>query len=163
MELRPRLTNKRPGGGIEAMEPIDDAALKVAGCNTVGIHLSPEENATRGFNRALNIFVDLSIKFIIAGAVGSALIAPMLIMVLHPSRNTSLITTCVCVVAFASTMVSFNIVAQFVRYLFKRTRIKVSALDGAKLEAMDIITATAAYAAVLVVFVGSSTGPISSS
>jgi len=66
---------------------------------------------------------------------GSAfLIGPMLIMVLYPSRTTSLVTTTVSVVLFA---------------------MLVAALLEDK---NDVLNATAAYTAVLVVFVGTSTG-----
>jgi hypothetical protein len=69
---------------------------------------------------------------------GVALIGPMLLMVLHRSRDTSLIT------ASASTM------------LFAFT-LAIAAKD---LKGMDVLAATAAYAAVLVVFVGASLTPI---
>lgn len=65
---------------------------------------------------------------------GVALIGPMLIMTLHPSRNTSLITTSVAVFIFAVLLAN-------------------GASDSS---GKDILGATAAYAAVLVVFVGTS-------
>lgn len=68
-------------------------------------------------------------------AIGGAfLIGPMLIMVLHESRVTSLVTSSVCVAAFGLVVVV---------YLEKP---------------FDVLSATAAYAAVLVVFVGTSGG-----
>lgn len=66
---------------------------------------------------------------------GVALIAPMLIMTLHPSRNTSLIATSL---------------ATFVFALILAVGANISAGN-------DVLAATAAYAAVLVVFVGTNT------
>lgn len=70
---------------------------------------------------------------------GVALIGPMLIMTLHPSRNTSLVTASVSTFLFA-------LLLAFI------------ASDSA---GKDVLGATAAYAAVLVVFVGSSMAPSS--
>lgn len=63
---------------------------------------------------------------------GLSLVVPMIIMVLRPSFVTSLVTTSVCVIVFSLVIPSF--------------------LDGTN----DVLSATAAYAAVLVVFVGTS-------
>ena len=65
---------------------------------------------------------------------GIALIGPMLIMTLHKSENTSLITVSVATFIFALVMA-------------------VAAKESA---GKDVLGATAAYAAVLVVFVGTS-------
>ena len=70
---------------------------------------------------------------------GAAVIGPMLIMTLHPSRNTSLITVSLATFLFALLLA-------------------VVAKDSA---GKDVLGATAAYAAVLVVFVGTSTAPSS--
>lgn len=70
---------------------------------------------------------------------GITLIAPMLIMVLHRSLNTSLIVSSASTVLFALAL----------------------ALAARSLRGMDVLAATAAYAAVLVVFVGTSMTPIS--
>lgn len=70
---------------------------------------------------------------------GAALIGPMLIMTLHPSRNTSLITVSVATFVFALALAFI-------------------ARDSA---GKDVLGATAAYAAVLVVFVGTSMAPTS--
>ena len=66
---------------------------------------------------------------------GVALIAPMLIMTLHPSRNVSLITTSLATFIFAL----------------------ILALGATNSAGKDVLAATAAYAAVLVVFVGTNT------
>lgn len=63
---------------------------------------------------------------------GAFLIGPMLVMVLHPGLVTSLVTTSVCVFAFGLG------IARFLEKPF------------------DVLSGTAAYAAVLVVFVGTS-------
>ena len=80
----------------------------------------------------------LTERLVMAMFGGVALIAPMLIMTLHPSRNVSLITTSL---------------ATFIFALF----LAVGATNSA---GKDVLAATAAYAAVLVVFVGTNTtGP----
>jgi hypothetical protein len=66
---------------------------------------------------------------------GAALIAPMLIMTLHQSKLTSLLTTSLFVVVVAVTLAWW--------------------MEDAKNQ--DVMAATAAYAAVLVVFVGTGT------
>ena len=63
---------------------------------------------------------------------GAFLIGPMILMVLHKGLLTTLLTTSICVFAFGLVMAMF--------------------LD----RPFDVLSATAAYAAVLVVFVGSS-------
>ncbi|KAG9234156.1 hypothetical protein BJ875DRAFT_21776 [Amylocarpus encephaloides] len=63
------------------------------------------------------------------------LIGPMLIMVLHYDRNTAVITTCISVALF----------------------VLVLALFAKGMAGKDVLATVAAYSAVLVVFVGSST------
>lgn len=65
---------------------------------------------------------------------GVALISPVLVMVLHPSRNINLITVSVATILFA-------------------VLLAIGASDGT---GKDVLAATAAYAAVLVVFLGTS-------
>ena len=77
----------------------------------------------------------LTERIIMAMFGGVALIAPMLIMTLHPSRNTSLFTTSLVTFIFAL----------------------VLAVGATNSAGKDVLTATAAYAAVLVVFVGTNT------
>jgi hypothetical protein len=80
--------------------------------------------------KQVSTFVDGFARFIIAFISGASLIVPMVIMSLHKSLTKSLITTSISVLlfaAFASLIQAQN---------------------------SEIITATAAYAAVLVVFVG---------
>ena len=66
---------------------------------------------------------------------GVALIAPMLIMTLHPSRNVSLVTT------------------SFATFIFAL----ILAVGATNSAGKDVLAATAAYAAVLVVFFGTNT------
>ena len=80
-------------------------------------------------------------RIIMAIFGGAALIDPMLIMTLHPSLNTSLITVSVATFLFAM----------------------VLALVASDSAGKDVLAATAAYAAVLVVLVGASMTPASSS
>ena len=76
-------------------------------------------------------------RFIMAISGGVALLVPMIVMVLNPSQNKSLITTCVAVSVFA---------------------IIIALISKASPE--NVLGITAAYAAVLVVFVGTgSSGP----
>lgn len=82
-------------------------------------------------------FVDGLARFIIAIGGGASLIVPMLIMSFDASRTKSLTTVSIAVVLFA---LSLNL--------------------GFKTDNKDTLTATATYAAVLVVFVGTSgSGP----
>jgi hypothetical protein len=73
-------------------------------------------------------------KVMMACIGGAFFIGPMLIMVLHQSRLTALLTASICVFAFGLVM-AFFLEKQF-----------------------DVLSTTAAYAAVIVVFVGTSTG-----
>ena len=73
-------------------------------------------------------------KVIMAMIGGSFLIGPMLVMVLHPGLVTSLVTTSACIFAFGLVM-SIFLNAPF-----------------------DVLSGTAAYAAVLVVFIGTGGG-----
>jgi hypothetical protein len=80
-------------------------------------------------------FVDKLATFFIAFAGGVALIVPMVIMILNPSQAKSLITVSAAVILFA-VVIAFTFNVSY----------------------MDTVTATTAYAAVLVVFVGVGNG-----
>jgi hypothetical protein len=71
-------------------------------------------------------------RLIMAGVGGAFLVGPMLIMVLKKTLLTTLLTTAICVVAFGFTLAVY--------------------LD----QPFNVLSGTAAYAAVLVVFVGTS-------
>lgn len=96
-------------------------------------------------------------QILVTTAVGTALIAPMLIIVWYPSRNTSLVAICVFVFAFASELVIFNSLAYLAGAWLEPHGIQSDMLVGSILQLKDIVGATAAYAAVLVLFVGLST------
>ena len=74
----------------------------------------------------------LTQRIVMAMFGGVALITPMLIMTLHPSRNVSLVTTSLATFLFAL----------------------ILAFSATESAGKDVLAATAAYAAVLVVFVG---------
>lgn len=101
---------------------------------------SPEERRTNrvGYNQGrspklYSPFLDRLARFIVAVGGGCALIVPMLIMTFNPSTTKSLVTTSTAVVLFALAMsMAFQT------------------------DNKDTLTATATYAAVLVVFVGTS-------
>jgi hypothetical protein len=79
-------------------------------------------------------FVDRLARILLAFVGGASLIVPMLIMSIHQSKTKSLITVSIAVLVFS-----------FVLSM------------ALKLRNNDVLAATAAYAAVLVVFVGTST------
>jgi len=81
------------------------------------------------YNKAFEAFVK---RVGMAGVGGTFLIGPMLLMVLHKSLLTSLLTASICVFAFGLVLATF--------------------LD----RPFEVLSGTAAYAAVLVVFVGTS-------
>ncbi|GAB1319912.1 hypothetical protein MFIFM68171_10122 [Madurella fahalii] len=80
-------------------------------------------------------FLNALARFLIGLAAGASLVVPMVIMVFQPSVNKSLITVSVAVLLFAFAL----------GFVFNATN-------------EIIVTATATYAAVLVVFVGTSSG-----
>jgi hypothetical protein len=87
----------------------------------------------------VSLFVDRLVRFTIAIAGGIFLVIPMIIMTLSPSQTKSLVTASISVVVFAL-IVSFAV----------------------RVSNAETLISTATYAAVLVVFVGTSNGPISS-
>ena len=89
-----------------------------------------------GSPQGITSFVDKFARFIVAILGGLSLVVPMLIMRNHPNSNKSLITTSISVLVFAAgTSMGFNATN------------------------METLASTAAYAAVLVVFIGTSGGP----
>ncbi|KAL7807563.1 hypothetical protein V8C44DRAFT_337410 [Trichoderma aethiopicum] len=85
--------------------------------------------------RSVSPFVDRLARFIISFIGPVFLVAPMIIMTLSPSQTKSLVTVSVAVIIF-SLLLSF----------------------GVRVSNVDTLVSTATYAAVLVVFVGTSTG-----
>jgi hypothetical protein len=83
--------------------------------------------------KEVSVFVDRLVRFIVASVGGIFLIVPMIIMTLGPSQTRSLVTVSVAVTVFAL-MLSF----------------------GVRVSNAETLVSTATYAAVLVVFVGTS-------
>jgi hypothetical protein len=105
------------------------------------VDLSPETEANPIGGTRLKAFEEARLKlyasnFSMAAIGGGFLIAPMWLMVLHNTIWTTLSTTTVCVLFFGALM-SWQ-------------------LNGP----IEVLSATAAYAAVLVVFVGANTGNV---
>lgn len=146
-------------GDFERMEMRPDLKTKqrippqLPGISLIGLGI-------QGLGRTDNLkgimgnVVDILTSFLFALAGGTALIAPMLIMVLYPSRNTSLVVTCVFVFAFAVGLALYSTVITYIGARYKPLH---DVVKGSNLQAKEILGATAAYAAVLVVFVGTST------
>jgi hypothetical protein len=102
-------------------------------------------------------FVEVRNRFMVAIVGGLSLIVPMLIMILHKSIATSLVTISVAVVLFASTLAAWPVIHNHLPWV-KRWK-KMGGQDiPSFLGAREVLLVTAAYAAVLVVFVGSN-GP----
>ncbi|KAF1959853.1 hypothetical protein CC80DRAFT_439979 [Byssothecium circinans] len=107
-----------------------------------GLAFSDEERRRRSREYAegkhplrVSKFVDRLVRFIVAVTGGTFLVVPMIIMTLDPSRAKSLTTVSIAVVFFAFVL-SFAI----------------------RVSNAETLIATATYAAVLVVFVGTSSG-----
>jgi hypothetical protein len=85
---------------------------------------------------------------------GLSLIIPMLIMTLHKSLLTSLVTISVAVLLFAFILAAWPIVHNHLPWVKKWKSVRGQDVSSS-LRANEVLLATAAYAAVLVVFVGS--------
>lgn len=85
--------------------------------------------------RAVSDFIDRLVRFIMAFTGGIFLVVPMIIMTLNSSQTKSLVTVSVAVVVF-SLILSFVV----------------------RVSNVETLVSTATYAAVLVVFVGTSSG-----
>jgi hypothetical protein len=92
------------------------------------------EGGTRSSMNLKEMIEQFTRKVVMAMIGGSFLIGPMLVMVLHPGLVTSLVTTSACIFAFGLAM-SIFLNAPF-----------------------DVLSGTASYAAVLVVFIGTGGG-----
>lgn len=84
---------------------------------------------------------------------GISLVVPMLIMALHRSRVVSLVTTSLAVTLFAVLLASWPLLSK--HFPWEKTIDEPTASEET-LGSKDVLLATAAYAAVLVVFVGAS-------
>lgn len=112
--------------------------------NFLPVHLSysdeekrqrSKEYAERKRPLRVSRFVDRLVRFIIAITGGIFLVVPMIIMTLKPSETKSLVTASVAVVVF-TLLLSFAV----------------------RVSNVETLISTATYAAVLVVFVGTSSG-----
>ncbi|KAJ3544975.1 hypothetical protein NM208_g2750 [Fusarium decemcellulare] len=104
----------------------------------------------------LSKFVDRVVRFIVALIGGSFLVAPMIIMTLQASQKKSLITVSVAVLLFALSLsfgvrVSNYLVFWVYSYYYNKEHIT-------RVSNVETLVSTATYAAVLVVFVGTSSG-----
>lgn len=84
--------------------------------------------------KEVSTLVDRTVRFLIAFTGGLFVVAPMIIMSIHPSQTKSLVTVSAAVIIFAL-LVSF----------------------GVRVSNIETLISTATYSAVLVVFVGTST------
>ncbi|KAF3767113.1 hypothetical protein M406DRAFT_274574, partial [Cryphonectria parasitica EP155] len=98
-------------------------------------HARAREYAEGKPPREVSPFVDSLARFVIAIVGGVVLVVPMIVMIFQPSQTKSLISVSVAVVLF-SLLLSF----------------------GIKVSNVETLVSTATYAAVLVVFVGTSSG-----
>src|SRR5690348_8296888 len=127
----------------------------------VGIKIAQEDDSE--IARQVGRFGELWMSFFFALAGGVALLAPMLIMVYHPSKTTSIVTTCTFVLGFALALVAQAALAEYVAFQHytkpdnEFNLLAMRSFGSSSLQPKDILAATAAYAAVLVVFVGTST------
>ncbi|KAK8127292.1 hypothetical protein PG984_008400 [Apiospora sp. TS-2023a] len=108
----------------------DDESLETVGVPGPWEEDSQPIGGTRVANVAQSAWVDLKQRLAMAALGGALLVGPMWLMVKRNDLNTSLVSTTLFVVFFGLLMAAY--------------------LDKAK----DVMSATAAYAAVLVVFVG---------
>jgi hypothetical protein len=102
-----------------------------------------------------NKSVDLRNRFVVAVVGGLSLIAPMLIMVLCKSLVASLVTVSVSVLIFAVAMAAWPLVFEHLPWV-RRWRAAGGDEMSHQFGAKEVLFVTAAYAAVLVVFVGTS-------
>lgn len=110
----------------ELRAKIDQAFLSVVRSTTSGLTAERKAKAKKA----------LASRLLMALGGGLALVGPMLVMVLHPTRLTAVFTASVCVVAAAVLLAVYMVDSQ----------------------PKDVLACTAAYAAVLVVFVGAGGG-----
>jgi hypothetical protein len=102
-----------------------------------------------------NEFIEARNRLAVAIIGGLALIIPMIIMTLHNSLATSLSTVCVAVLLFAFVLAAWPVAYRHLPWVTRWKQLEgynISYILGAK----EVLLITAAYAAVLVVFVGTS-------
>jgi hypothetical protein len=112
------------------------------------------------FERALVPLFEFCMgQFIFAIGGGLMLIVPLLLMVYIPGKTASVVISCVSVFIFAVQLAFWSFLSRATTVLSDTPIGEFIHLYGfqfGKFEVKDIVAATAAYAAVLVVFVGTS-------
>jgi hypothetical protein len=102
-----------------------------------------------------NDSVELRNRFVVAIAGGLSLIIPMLIMVLCTSLAASLVTVSVSVLIFAVAMAAWPLVFKHMPWV-RKWRAAGGDDTSHQFAAKEVLFVTSAYAAVLVVFIGTS-------
>jgi hypothetical protein len=110
-----------------------------------------QQQLTESYGRRLGDKAQVLNHFTMAIIGGISLIVPMLIMALHRSRVTSLVVTSVAVTLFAVFLAFWCVISRHFSWVKNRRDLEQPD-DG--LGAKDVLLVTAAYTAVLVVFVG---------
>ena len=80
---------------------------------------------------------------------------PLLIMMYVPGKTASVVTTCILIFAFALGLAVWSSAVRAIE-LSEYPIVHMSGLSFGRFEPKDIVTATAAYTVVLVVFIGTS-------
>jgi hypothetical protein len=112
-------------------------------------HQQQRESYNRSSSESTQVLNHLAMAIV----GGVSLIVPMLIMALHRSRATSLVTTSVAVTLFAVLLAIWPVISK--HFPWAKKKVDFADLDET-LGNKEVLLATAAYAAVLVVFVGAS-------
>jgi hypothetical protein len=102
-----------------------------------------------------NEFLEARNRLAVAVTGGLSLIIPMIIMTLHKSLATSLGTVCVAVLLFAFVLAAWPVAYRHLPWVQRRKRLEGYNISNT-FAAKEVLLITVAYAAVLVVFVGTS-------
>jgi hypothetical protein len=132
-----KIRKEPPSGTVPVLDPLRDVLRRKL---PYFLSYSKEEKLSRNTAyirreppEGISPFIDRIARFIIAFAVGASLVVPMVVMLFHPSQTKSVVTVSVSVILFSACLSL-----------------------GMKPSNTETVAATAAYAAVLVVFVGAS-------
>lgn len=148
---------------IQGFSPsnIDRHLAKVLQERGIGIKSVGQERVEkkqRALRSSIDQFLYSSVQFFFAAFGGLLLVVPLLIMVYVPGKTASVVTTCLAVSGFAAQLAIWSSVAHYVEVSESKMFqfLRSSGLKFGSFEPKDIIGVTMAYAAVLVVFVGTS-------
>jgi hypothetical protein len=140
-------------------EPLDvwiqDKRHQVMFSSPVGIPRFMALRWVGGTRTRDNEFVEARNRLAVAVTGGLSLIIPMIIMTLHKSLATSLGTVCVAVLLFAFVLAAWPVAYRHLPWVQRRKRLEGYNISNT-FAAKEVLLITAAYAAVLVVFVGTS-------